>query len=1010
MVKAVYKFTSGWLMFLELLTLVIVMLLVCDFKTVTCAEVNSRGFTGLDKLYHSHNSESHVSALDDTEQRDGTIEEPNSPTTVSIDSDNVFVSQEQRPLSDFNRLTAGRNHESTSVMRHTDFRTTLPHFFHMVSGLSHRFVHQLEQPATSDRRAIKEDVTSAGTPVTKVRRQTEEKHKKFESPSKTVSRKALKVPPVHPETSELNVSFQSEKWPFNHSENISFLNSSAFTNVKEIYERWGIPVLYEEEGNEHSETILSSNRLISDFISNKSSFVEYSNHQTQVNELSNGTSSVGRPIKVINYSDSTQNEWSPAGERSQNSNVGSEINDSVIKSVDTNDLGINTTTNSITAGAVMSLNLAASETDEKLAALSSSVNTNATVRGTPDIFAEKVNEVRLDNNKNGSVTQEIFGVVKSTQLVELNDRAVYSEIQRSDSENQSTRAAENGVDETSGVVENGSDVTVLNAEAGDSIESELAGGEINGSRVEKFGGYSDGKTRKSDVERGTVLVPSTNIESNVMSNNLPHNSVYNGTLNAGVPETQTVSSEINGGNYVTDTAGFKQDVRSGSRSALKHGSVKSSRIRGEILGRLRVLKTRDAEITRLYNDNVSEVALEIGQNNSGFAQSLYSNKTNHRNRQQRYFPNNTTKDVENLSAGSSFVHQQSEESSDALKYSGKDMGFGPQFGSDGSGSGASAAYLDKKGVQLTENEFREVPALTSVLFTNGVNGEGTEYLQDRSENVTFIPDAFSNSTDNKNRTTSRDIQQMSAVTVSDKKASQGTENHNSSKVSYEFVPINETSDNTAVFNFELYNISNSYNVSFSTSDFTDIDEGIWSTLTPVLSTPESPISGSISNHTGTSFSNESTVSLGNGSVSDGESGWPVKVSAEVAGDVILGGLMMVHEREDNTICGPIMPQGGIQALETMLYTLDVLNKAPDMIPNVTIGAHILDDCDKDTYGLEMAVDFIKGREIDFNSVILLLYLCTLMSDFIVFRRQASHHLPSAQFNAQCARSFLPTRQ
>jgi metabotropic X receptor len=35
-----------------------------------------------------------------------------------------------------------------------------------------------------------------------------------------------------------------------------------------------------------------------------------------------------------------------------------------------------------------------------------------------------------------------------------------------------------------------------------------------------------------------------------------------------------------------------------------------------------------------------------------------------------------------------------------------------------------------------------------------------------------------------------------------------------------------------------------------------------------------------------------------------------------------------------------------------------------MIPGVTIGAHILDDCDKDTYGLEMAVDFIKGRKVD----------------------------------------------
>ncbi|KDR14269.1 Metabotropic glutamate receptor 2 [Zootermopsis nevadensis] len=89
--------------------------------------------------------------------------------------------------------------------------------------------------------------------------------------------------------------------------------------------------------------------------------------------------------------------------------------------------------------------------------------------------------------------------------------------------------------------------------------------------------------------------------------------------------------------------------------------------------------------------------------------------------------------------------------------------------------------------------------------------------------------------------------------------------------------------------------------------------------------------------------------------------WPVKREAVVEGDLILGGLMMVHEREESYTCGPIMPQGGIQALETMLYTLDVLNRDPQMIPNVTIGAHILDDCDKDTYGLEMAVDFIKGK-------------------------------------------------
>lgn len=87
--------------------------------------------------------------------------------------------------------------------------------------------------------------------------------------------------------------------------------------------------------------------------------------------------------------------------------------------------------------------------------------------------------------------------------------------------------------------------------------------------------------------------------------------------------------------------------------------------------------------------------------------------------------------------------------------------------------------------------------------------------------------------------------------------------------------------------------------------------------------------------------------------------WPVKHSAVVEGDLVLGGLMMVHEREDTITCGPVMPQGGVQALEAMLYTLDILNER-GIVPGVKIGAHILDDCDKDTYGLEMAVDFIKG--------------------------------------------------
>ncbi len=45
----------------------------------------------------------------------------------------------------------------------------------------------------------------------------------------------------------------------------------------------------------------------------------------------------------------------------------------------------------------------------------------------------------------------------------------------------------------------------------------------------------------------------------------------------------------------------------------------------------------------------------------------------------------------------------------------------------------------------------------------------------------------------------------------------------------------------------------------------------------------------------------------------------------------------------------------------MLYTIDEINPKLQSESGFTIGAHILDDCDKDTYGLEQAVAFIKGE-------------------------------------------------
>lgn len=94
----------------------------------------------------------------------------------------------------------------------------------------------------------------------------------------------------------------------------------------------------------------------------------------------------------------------------------------------------------------------------------------------------------------------------------------------------------------------------------------------------------------------------------------------------------------------------------------------------------------------------------------------------------------------------------------------------------------------------------------------------------------------------------------------------------------------------------------------------------------------------------------------------GNYSWPVRDKAvRVGGDIVLGALHMVHERSEDKICGPIMPQGGVQALETMLYTLDIINADKRLLPGIDLGVLAKDDCDRDIYGLEQAVDFIRGK-------------------------------------------------
>ncbi|XP_038603647.1 metabotropic glutamate receptor 6-like [Tachyglossus aculeatus] len=84
-------------------------------------------------------------------------------------------------------------------------------------------------------------------------------------------------------------------------------------------------------------------------------------------------------------------------------------------------------------------------------------------------------------------------------------------------------------------------------------------------------------------------------------------------------------------------------------------------------------------------------------------------------------------------------------------------------------------------------------------------------------------------------------------------------------------------------------------------------------------------------------------------------------SLESEGDVTLGGLFPVHARGPAGVpCGEVKKEKGIHRLEAMLYALDQINRDPELLPNLTLGARILDTCSRDTYALEQSLSFVQA--------------------------------------------------
>uniref|UniRef100_A0A8C8RJL3 Glutamate metabotropic receptor 6 n=1 Tax=Pelusios castaneus TaxID=367368 RepID=A0A8C8RJL3_9SAUR len=84
-------------------------------------------------------------------------------------------------------------------------------------------------------------------------------------------------------------------------------------------------------------------------------------------------------------------------------------------------------------------------------------------------------------------------------------------------------------------------------------------------------------------------------------------------------------------------------------------------------------------------------------------------------------------------------------------------------------------------------------------------------------------------------------------------------------------------------------------------------------------------------------------------------------SIKIEGDVTLGGLFPVHARGPAGVpCGEVKKEKGIHRMEAMLYALDQINGDPQLLPNLTLGARILDTCSRDTYALEQSLTFVQA--------------------------------------------------
>ena len=80
------------------------------------------------------------------------------------------------------------------------------------------------------------------------------------------------------------------------------------------------------------------------------------------------------------------------------------------------------------------------------------------------------------------------------------------------------------------------------------------------------------------------------------------------------------------------------------------------------------------------------------------------------------------------------------------------------------------------------------------------------------------------------------------------------------------------------------------------------------------------------------------------------------------GDINIAAMLGVHQYSSVNYCSDVTPPDWVIGPEAFIFAVEEINKRDDILPNITLGLVILDDCEKDTTALACATQLVPTEE------------------------------------------------